>query len=92
MAGGLGTFLVAIAGPVVRKALTSLGIGLVSYAALSTALNGALGAAKNYLGGFTGDAANIVHLSGVFEAMSIIAGALIARVAMAQLKRLEILR
>ena len=89
---GLGTFLVAIAGPVVRKALTSIGIGIVSYAALSTALNTALSSAKGALGGFGGDAASIVQMSGVFDAMSIIAGALIARVALAQLKRLEILR
>lgn len=89
---GLGSFLVAIAGPLVRKALTSLGIGIVSYAALATALNSALSAAKSTLGGFSGDAAAIVQLSGVFDAFAIIAGALIARVALSQLKRLEILR
>lgn len=92
MAGGLGTFLVAIAGPVVRKALTSLGIGIVSYAALSGVLNSALNAAKGSLAGFGGDAASIVQLSGAFEALSIIAGAMIARLAMMQLKRLEILK
>ena len=89
---GLGSFLVAIAGPVVRKALTSIGVGIVSYAALSTVLNTALNSAKSALGGFVGETANMVQLSGVFDALSIIAGALIARVALSQLKRFEILK
>jgi hypothetical protein len=92
MAGGIATLLVSLAGPVVRKALASLGFGLVSYAAMSTALNAALSAAKGSLSGFGGDALSIVQLSGVFMALSIIAGAMVARVGVNAISKLEILK
>jgi len=92
MGGGLGTFLVSLAGPLVRKALTSLGFGLVSYAAMSTALNAALGAAKGAMAGFGGDALSIVQMTGIFNAFSIIAGAMIAKVGINAVKKLEILK
>lgn len=92
MAGGLGSFLVTLAGPLARKALFSLGVGVASYAALTAAVNAALGAAKASLAGFTGDALSILQLTGIFTAMSIIAGALIARVGLVALKKFEILK
>ena len=92
MSSGLGAFLVSLAGPIVRKAAISLGIGLVSYAAVSVALNSALGAAKAAFSGLTGDALSLLQLSGAPDVLSIIAGALIARVALMQVKRLEVLR
>lgn len=88
---GLGTFFAAIAGPVVKKALTALGIGIVSYAAISAALTAALSQAKTAWSGFGGDSLAIVELAGVSTAFSIIAGALIARVGLMQLKRLELI-
>jgi hypothetical protein len=92
MAGGLGTFLVALAAPLARKVLFALGIGVASYAALTTALNAALGAAKASLAGFTGDALSILQMTGLFTAMSIIAGAMVARVGLLAIKKLEILK
>ena len=90
--GGLGAFLVSLAGPAIRKILFSLGIGIASYAAMTAALTAALGAAKSSLSGFSGDFVPIVQLSGVFTAMSIIAGAFIARVSLSAVKKLEILK
>lgn len=90
--GGIGTFLVGLAGPIVRKALTALGFGLVSYAAIATALNAALDAAKSAWGGLGGDSLALIQMSGASTALSIIAGALVARVALMSLKKLEILR
>ena len=89
---GLGTFLVGLAGPAARKVLTSLGLGVASYAAMTAALNSALSAAKGALSGFSGDFLPIVQLSGVFVAMSIIAGAFVARVTLSAVKKLEILK
>ena len=89
---GIGTLLVGLAGPLARKVLASVGFGIVSYAALSTALNAALSAAKGAMGGFTGEAAQIVYMSGIAECFSIIAGALVARVSMATFKKLDILK
>jgi hypothetical protein len=92
MAGGLGTFLVALAAPLARKVMFSLGLGVVSYGALTAALTAALSAAKQNLAGFTGDALSILQNTGVFTAMSIIAGALTARVGLMVLKRFEVLK
>lgn len=88
---GIGAFIVGLAGPVVRKILLSLGIGLVSYAALTTVLNTALSSAKSAFGGMTGDVASLVQLSGAGECLSIIGGAMLARVAMLAVKRFEVL-
>jgi len=89
---GFGTWLVSLAGPVVRKMLASVGLGVVSYAAMVTALNTALDAAKNAWSGFGGDALALLELSGASTALSIIAGGMVARVTMLQIKKLEILK
>lgn len=87
----IGTWLVGLAGPVVKRIMSALGVGIVSYAALSAALNSALSAAKGAWGGLTGDALGLVQLAGIPDAMSIIAGALIARVSLMVLKRFELI-
>lgn len=87
----LGTWLVSLAGPAIRKILLSLGIGVASYAAVATALASALGAAQSAWGGFGGDSLAILQLSGIGEAMGIIAGAMTARLTLMAVKKLEIL-
>lgn len=91
---GLGTFLAAIAGSVVKRALAALGIGIVSYAAMTAALNSALAAAKAAWAGLAGfpEALALIQMAGVTTAASIIAGALVARVALQSLKKLEIVK
>jgi len=89
---GLGAFLVSVAGPIARKVLASIGVGVVSYAAISTALNGALSAAKTALSGLGGDGLAIIQMTGIFTAFSIIAGALIARVGLNAIKKFEVLK
>ncbi len=85
---GFGTFLVALAGPVVKRALVSLGFGIISYAAVSAALASALGAAKAAWSGLGGEALALIQMAGVSTAASILAGALIARVALQFTKKL----
>jgi len=51
---GLGTFLNAIAGTLAKRVLSALGIGVVSYAAMSAALNSLLSAAKGAWAGLAG--------------------------------------
>lgn len=91
---GLGTFFAAIAGPVVKRALTALGFGVVSYAAMTAALNAALSAAKQSWAGLSGfpEALALIQMAGVSTALSIIAGALVARVALQSLKKLELVK
>lgn len=91
---GLGTFLAAIAGPVVKRALQALGFGVVSYAAMKTALDAALNAAKDAWAGLQGfpEALALIQMAGVSSAASIIAGALVARLALQSLKKLELVK
>lgn len=91
---GFGTFLASLAAPIVKRAMVALGFGLVSYAAMTLALNAALGAAKNAWAGLAGfpEALQLVQMAGVNTAASIIAGALVARVAMQSLKKFEIVK
>ena len=91
---GLGTFLNAVAGTLAKRVLSALGIGIVSYAAMSAALNSALSAAKGawaVLAGFP-EALALIQMAGVTSAASIIAGALIARVALQSFKKLELVK
>lgn len=88
---GLGTFLASIAGPLAKKVMVSLGIGVVSYAALTAALAAVLSSAKSAWGGLGGDVLALIEMAGVGVAASIFAGALMARVSMQVLKRFELL-
>jgi hypothetical protein len=85
-----GTFLVAITGPVVKKAMVALGFGVMSYAAVGAALNAVLSSAKSAWSGLGGDALQLIQLAGVNTAASILAGALVARVTLQVLKRFEL--
>lgn len=89
---GLGTFLVALAGPIAKKVLVSLGVGIASYAAVTAALTAVLSSAKGAWGGLGGDALALIQMAGIGVAASIYAGALMARVSLMVLNRLEIIK
>lgn len=89
--GALGTWVLALAGPFIKKALVSLGVGIVSYAAVSAALASALSAARGAWSGLAGDALAMISMAGIGTAASILAGALTARVALQVVKRFELL-
>lgn len=92
MNGLIGTWLVSLAGPIIKKILITLGIGLVSYAALSVALNQAISSAKAAWGGLGGDSLGLIQLAGVPDAISIVVGAVLARVAMQSVNKLQLLK
>ncbi|WP_455155295.1 DUF2523 family protein [Cupriavidus campinensis] len=85
---GLAGFLMALIGPLARQALIALGIGLITYVGLDTAVSGALAAAKSSLGQMPASVAAILARGGIFTAMSIIAGGITARMSMMVLKRM----
>lgn len=87
---GLGTFLVALTAPVVKRAMVALGFGVVSYAAVSAALTAVLGHAKSAWANLGGDLLSLIELAGASTCMSIIAGALVARVSLQLVKRFEL--
>ena len=82
------TWLMALAAPLARQVLVALGFGLVTYVGLDTAINGAMNAAKSSYGSLASFSAAIISMSGMNTAMSIIAGAIVARLSFVQLKKL----
>jgi hypothetical protein len=86
--GGLASLLTALAGPIARQVLISLGIGLITFAGLDAAITAALGAAKSNMSQITGSVAAILARGGMFTAMSVIAGGITAGVSMVIVKRL----
>jgi len=91
MNGLIGTWLVSLAGPAARTVLKGLGFGFVTFAALSAALTVALDSAKSAWGGLTGDVLGLVELAGASTCLSIIAGAMVSRVAILSAKKLQLL-
>lgn len=85
--GGLGTWLALIIGPLAKRVLLSIGVGTVTYAGLTVALNQALSAAKGALGGMSGDLVQIMALAGMFDSMAIIAGGMVAALSFMIVKR-----
>lgn len=88
---GWGTFLAGIAGPVAKKVLTALGIGVVTMVGVDTAIQSALNSAKAAFGGMTGVVADIVAISGFFSAVSIMAGGLVAAGSLMVVKKLSLI-
>lgn len=89
--GSVGTWLVSLASPFIRRVLLSLGIGLISYSSFSSVLESLLSQAKSSFNSLPGQLMGLVGLMGGGEIMSIIAGAMVARVALAAAKKFGIL-
>lgn len=70
---------VAVAWPMVRKVLGMLGIGWISYEAITALLNNVITAAQSSWGQVSGAMLQLCSLGGVPQVMGIIAGALVAR-------------
>lgn len=87
-----GAFLGAIAGPVAKRALLAVGVGVVSYAAVSTVVGQALASARDAWGMLAGDVLALIQLAGINTAASIMAGAITARVALQFTSHLGLIR
>lgn len=87
----LGAFFTAAAGPLAKRVLSALGIGVVSFVGVDVAVSGMLDAARSSWAGLPGDVAAYVAYAGGNHAMAIIAGAITARVALMSFKRLQLL-
>lgn len=80
-------WLMALAAPLAGRVLLSIGLGTVTFVGLSAAVNGLLSAAKSSTANLLPEVTQILALAGVFQALSIIAGGLVASLAMVSLKR-----
>lgn len=87
----LGAFLAAAVTPLAKRILAGLGLGILSFTAVTTALNAAISLAQGYFTGLPGDIFGLVGLAGIGEGLGIIAGAMVARVAFMTLKRIGVL-
>lgn len=90
--GGLGSFLVGLAGPLVRRVLLSLGMGFVGYAGVAVVVNQMIASAKASWSGIPADAMLLLQIGGVSTAFSIIVGSFLVKLSLNVVKRLEVLR
>jgi len=87
---GWGAFFAVAAGPIVKKALTALGVGLITFTGLSAvqgAVNTAVGAAWSGLGA---DVYSVLALAGFVDAVAYWLSAITAAVAVASMSRLGV--
>lgn len=83
----MGAFFQSAIGPLVKRGLSAVGVGVVSFVGVEAALQGAMTAAKSAFGGMTGEVLQIAAMFGFFTAIGIIAGGLSAGLSMMVLKR-----
>lgn len=76
----LWAFLLAAVYPLAKKVLIMLGIGWITYEALTALVNSVINAAVTNWGGVTGAALQLSSLGGIPQVLGIICGALVARV------------
>lgn len=76
----LATFLLGMAGPLALRVLAALGVGVVTYTGVDTALNALIQQAQASWQGLSTDVLGLASVAGVPGALGIIAGAMVARV------------
>jgi hypothetical protein len=87
----IGAFFNNAIGPLARKALAALGLGVISYTAVSSAINSLIDTAKGYFDGLPGFVLSIMSLAGLGQAMAMITGALLVRAALASTSKIGLL-
>ncbi|MBI1887206.1 MAG: DUF2523 domain-containing protein [Nitrosomonadales bacterium] len=78
----LAAFLVSAVGPLVKKALIAIGLGIVTYAGLQAAFDAAQAQIIANYGAMAGASLQLADLAGVGQTIGILLGALTARVGM----------
>lgn len=82
------SLMVSLAAPVVKRALTAIGIGVVSYAAIQSVFNAAQAALLSSYGQISADIVGPLNMAGFGQAVGIVLGAMSARVSLQVVKRL----
>lgn len=85
------TLLLGLTGPIVVRVLTTLGLGIVTYTGFAVVLTTVAQAIQASFNGLPLLAMQIVFLSGLPQGMGIILSALGARIALMQLKKIQLL-
>lgn len=84
----LGSFLAAAAGPLAKRVLQAIGVGVISYAGLAVAVNAVVGELKASYGQIVGPVADLLNLAGLGAALGIILGAMLAKLSFTVTERL----
>ena len=84
----LASFLLSITSSIVARVFTSIGLGVISYAALSTLLGTITAAIISNYNGMPAAALAIVNLSGFGTAVGILISAMVVRVSLVSIKHI----
>lgn len=76
----LAALLMGLVGPMVLRALTTLGLGLMTFTGVAVALQGLIDQAVSNYASIPSDILGLAGLAGVPQAVGIICGAMVARV------------
>lgn len=87
----LAQFLDTYLGSFARNVLSSLGIGVISYAGIKTVFDELVALAQAQFANIASDALSVVQLAGVGEAIGIIVGAITFKLTMTTMSSLGIL-
>lgn len=86
----LTSWVISVAGPVVKKALTQLGVGVVAYQGVEMAANALVAQARASWSGMPADVLQLMAISGVNTALGIVVGGIMARISLTVLKRFQL--
>lgn len=84
-------FLLSLAGPLAKRALASLGLGVITYVGVASAVDAALSAAAGAFAGAGAELTAILAIAGVFDSLSISIGGVVSGIAFMALKRFGVL-
>lgn len=87
----IGAFLTAAAGPLAKRVMTALGVGVVTYVGLDLAVGGLLAAARDSFNGMPADVMAYLAYARVPTAFAIVAGGITARLTLHSLKSFTLL-
>ncbi|MFZ2407127.1 MAG: DUF2523 domain-containing protein [Methylobacter sp.] len=85
----IAAFLLSITGSVAARVLTSLGFGIVSYAAMTTLVSSVVSQAQAQYDLINPSVLQLLNLAGVGKSMGIIASAFATRAALMAIKKLR---
>jgi len=83
----LGTFFTASIGAIVKRALVALGIGILTFGAITAAFNQIVSIAQSHFNNVASDILQILNLAGTGEALGMVTGALVFKLGFTTMKR-----
>jgi hypothetical protein len=89
--GGVGAWLAAAVGPLARKVLAALGIGVISYAGMMTAVTQALQYARGSWNSMPQDLVFMLGKFGFVDYIALVVGGILAAVSLKASKRFGVL-